>query len=132
MVLSHADVIVEHILKLILMPDNSARNHWEQEIASQLNRVKKLKSSGKYPTSDQLYSWTYEKVSEDIMDLNWLSELVEVIESDYGTAVTNDIRTIRKELDSVCKCYFSLLADKLSQKGMVSNAKVYEILDSLV
>ena len=132
MISSHADVIVEHILKLIIMPEHSAANHWKQEIATQLNRVKKLKSTGKYPTSDQIYSWTYEKVSDDIMDARWLEDLIDVIESDYNTYVSIDINTVMKSLDMICKDYFSWLAKNLSEKGMISNAKAYEILDSLI
>lgn len=132
MISSHADVIVEHILKLIIMPEHSAANHWKQEIATQLNRVKKLKSTGKYPTSDQIYSWTYDKVSDDIMDARWLEDLIDVIESDYNTYVSIDINTVMKSLDSICKDYFSWLAKNLSEKGMISNAMSYETLNSLI
>lgn len=58
---AHTDEIIEHIIKLVLMPDNSARNHWEGEIAGQLKSIDRLKNSKKFPSAKQIYKWTYGK-----------------------------------------------------------------------
>ena len=58
------DVIVEHLIKLILMPNNEAYKHWQSEIAGHLHTIHKLKGKNKYPTFDQLYDWTYNKIYE--------------------------------------------------------------------
>ena len=58
---SHTDEIIEHIIKLVLMPGSSARNHWQGEIAGQLKSIDKLKNTKKFPSAKQIYKWTYGK-----------------------------------------------------------------------
>lgn len=128
----HADVIIEHILKLICMPNHNARNHWFGEIAGQLKRVKRLKSSGKYPSKDLIYEWTYTKSLDDFLDLSWIKQECKVLSSDYNIEITGNPKQISDKLDYVCKSYFAWLADVLSKNGVVSNAEIYSKLEELL
>ena len=56
---SKTSQIIQHLFKLYLMPNSINRNHWQREIANFLSDVSKLNGRNKFPTSKQLYNWTY-------------------------------------------------------------------------
>lgn len=126
------DIIVEHLIKLILMPNNEAYKHWQGEIAGQLHTVHKLKGKNKYPTFDQLYEWTFNYAVEDITDIKRLDTQIRHIEIDYQISTKMNARLLSKELKRVCEEYFIWLCNRLSQDGNVSNTSIYRQLDSIL
>lgn len=130
--LDHTDVIVEHIIKLVLMPDHTARNHWKKEIAMQINSIDTLKGSNKLPSSEQIYKWTYKEVEYNINSIKWMSEAIDEIKYDYNISVGMTPEEVCNAVDKVCSEYFGWLADYLSQSGRVASYKIYNKLDELV
>lgn len=126
------DIIIEHLIKIILMPTNTARKHWEGEIAGQLNRVHKIKGKNKYPNYNQLIEWTYEYAKDDIEDIYWLKNEIDNIELEYNTDVQYSPNSLSLALDSVANQYFTWLCEKLAEYGSVGNAEIYDKLFHLV
>lgn len=124
--------LIEHLLKLYLMPDNSARNHWQGEIYGFIHTVEKLKCSNKYPSSQELFDWTYSKIQDLVTDKSWMTDAVNDICDQYGVEAVDTIDVIMKEFDEICIDYFEWLACNLSTKGRVTNRSVYMKLDSIV
>jgi hypothetical protein len=128
---AHTDEIIEHLFKLILMPDSRDRNHWQGEIAGQLNKIVRLNNSKKFPKAKQIYQWTYGKKQDLVTDRNWLSGMLEDIEFKYNIEVCDSIDNLIYSLDDLCVTYFSWLAENLSESGYVSTPKIYRKLDEL-
>lgn len=123
--------VIEHMLKLYLMPNHSARNHWETEIYTFIHSVEKLKQSKKYPTKEQIYSWTYDKVQDLVTDTSWMTLAIEDICDQYNIQLTISINTVIYELDNLCIIYFSWLSENLSERGRLTNREIYQKLDEL-
>ena len=126
--------IIQHLFKLYLMPDNINRNHWKREIANFLSDVPRLVGNNKFPTSKQLYVWTYNKWWDVITDTNYMKVMVQDILDEYS-----DINEIRKtypqiceEFNSICETYFKWLCEKLSKNGIVARTDIYNKIDELV
>jgi hypothetical protein len=126
------DVILEHLIKLILMPDNETYKHWQGEIAGQLHTVHKLKGKNKYPTYKQLYDWTYIYALDEITDIMRLKMQIKNLEMDYNFNPTMNATQLSNKLNDVCICYFDWLCHELSEKGFVSNTQIYRKLDMLI
>ncbi|MCM1232045.1 MAG: hypothetical protein NC489_18140 [Ruminococcus flavefaciens] len=129
---AHTDEIIEHIIKLIVMPDNSARNHWEGEIAGQINRIERLRNSKKFPKAKQIYDWTYGKKQDLVTDRGWMSVAMRDLADQYGDLEEIAVDDLCDVADYVCRQYFSWLADELSTVGRVATRDIYDKLDSLV
>lgn len=129
---NRVDVIIEHLIKLILLPQNESRKHWEGEIAGQLNRVHKLKNKNKYPTKGQLLDWTYYYAEDDMKDISWLTNEISNIELDYDTKVTIAPQELSIKLNLIAYDYFIWLSNILSIDGSVSNMKIYQKLEEIV
>lgn len=129
---AHTGEVIEHMLKCYLMPDHPAVNHWKSEIANQLNHVDKLKSSKKYPISSQIYNWTYGNNKHMITDLAQFADLVGIICSDYSIELNISYEELADTFDSICKEYFSWLAEKLNKTGTIKNSDIYRKLDELL
>lgn len=129
---AHTDVIIEHLIKIICLPKHSAKSHWMSEVANQLNRVQRLKSSGRYPSKEQLFSWTYETALDDIRDASALSTIISNIEFDYNVTITISAEELSKRLDHICAAYFDWLATKLSENGVAKNQDIYATLNELI
>ena len=125
-------VIIEHMLKLLVMPNNSARNHWQGEIAGQLNRVPALKNSKKFPSRDNLINWTYYDNVDSICDINWVLNELDNIFDEYGIEYKQDVGQLIKQLNDICFNYFSWLSEQLSINGTVRNRDIYQKLDELI
>lgn len=129
---AHTDEIIEHIIKLVLMPGHSARNHWKSEIAAQIKSVKKLDGKNRFPTADQLYAWTYKKDQDLVTDEKWMKVTIEEIEDEYNIEVTDTVNSICVRVDEICQNYFKWLADELSDAGKVTSSRIYQKLDELL
>lgn len=125
-------VITEHIFKLIVMPDHTARNHWESEIAGQLNRITSLKSTKKYPSAKELMTWLYYDYEDDISNIRNISNDLDNISDDYGVYYEGNIYELAKDFKEICFEYFSWLSKELSINGSVRNREIYNKLDELV
>lgn len=123
---------IEHLLKLYLMPDNPARNHWQGEVYGFIHTVEKLKRTNKYPTAQNIYNWTYEKVQDLVTDASWLQIRIEDICDQYNIDTNIPLKPTMHEFDALCVNYFQWLAEMLSKRGSVTNREVYTKLDSLV
>lgn len=124
--------IIEHMLKLYLMPNHSARNHWESEIYAFVHNVEKLKQTKKYPTKEQIYSWTYKKVQDLVNDEDWMAIAIEDICEQYGIKLTVSVNCVMHELDKICIDYFNWLSNNLSERGRATSREVYQKLDELL
>ncbi len=126
------DILVEHILYLIMDKNNSASNHWKQEIYSFIHSVKKLSGKNKFPTSKQIYGWTYDKISDCVTDTDWISVFVEDACDKECFENIYSITDISKRLHSFCTDYFTWLSESLSRIGIVSRQDVIHELDILI
>lgn len=126
------DVIVEHLIKLSVMPNHSARNHWKTEIAGHLSRIKRLDGSNKYPTAQDIYKWTYNKVRDNITDVTYMTEMLYDIATEYNVDIDADPEEVCVSADRVCHEYFTWLSKMLSTTGMVAKQRIYDKLDELV
>lgn len=124
--------IIEHICKLVLMPNHSARNHWKKEIASQLHIIDKLKNTKKYPTQKQLYSWTYVKKKDLLQDNSWMSKMYNHVIKEYHRNPDISLEDFAYASDQICNEYFTWLSDVLSKDGFVDYGDIYDMLDSLL
>lgn len=129
---AHTDEIIEHIIKLVLMPDNSARNHWEGEIAGQLKSIDRLKNSKKFPSAKQIYKWTYGKKQDLVVDAKWMGVSIREIEEIYDVYIDQSVYDICDTVDEVCTNYFQWISIELSTVGKVSTPTIYRKLDELI
>lgn len=129
---NRVDIIIEHLIKCILLPESNAYKHWQGEIAGQLNRVHKIKGKNKYPTYEQLYDWTYHYAQDDITDINWLHNEIQNIEDEYNCTIIYNARKLSQQLDKVCEVYFNWLCSQLARYGSVPNSQIYAVLDNLI
>lgn len=118
---SRADVVIEHLIKIFLYPERQEVSHWKQEVAATLNRVYKLKSDNKYPSKDWILenSWN---VLDDI-----IRDSIVPIEEDYGHSSNDNFYNIYNKIYS----YFDWLSGELSKTDRVSNTRIYDKIDEL-
>lgn len=127
--------VIEHLLKLYLMPNNINRNHWKQEIATFLNFVNKFSHNNKYPTEKQLLNWTYYKWQAEINDTYFMKSWITDLEEDYADLDKNanyDLNKIIKEFDSICDIYFNWLCKELNRLGRINRNEIYKKLDEII
>jgi hypothetical protein len=124
--------IIDHICKIVLMPESNAINHWKQEIANFLFEVDKIKGNNKYPSEKQIMNWTYNKQEDMLTDATKMKrKLIDVIddyEIDYAIEFTVAISII----NDFCKDYFSWISKELAKYGYVNRRMVYEQLNFLI
>ena len=129
--IDNTEPIIEHLLKLYLMPEHSATNHWKQEIANFINKVGNLKGTNKFPKFKQIYDWTYGSYQDVITIPNYLDKMIQTIIYDYDLEISYDIRDVVKDFNKICETYFTWLAKELSSCGVVSKTDIYRELYSL-
>lgn len=126
------DIVVEHILYLILDSNNDCVYHWQTEIYSFISSVKKLTSSNKYPTSKQIYDWTYGKIQDCVLDDKWVDVLVDDVCDKENIENVFNIKDVSNRLNSFCFEYFKWLGEKLSMFGRVTRKDVVDKLTYLM
>lgn len=129
---SHTDEVIEHLLKLYLMPNHSANNHWKKEIASQIYKVDRLKNNKKFPSAKQIYNWTYDKKQDLITDVRWFTKFCNMICKEYSVELEQFPGDFIGDFDSICVSYFKWLAEELSDIGLVTSDEIYQKLDELL
>lgn len=120
---SKSSVVLEHIAKLMMCPNHSDVNHWKQEIFAALSRVPKMKSSNKYPSSNEILKHTWNIWYDSLLDM------VKAIADEYDVKL--DKKTARQIYTSSHE-YLTWLSDNLSLSGYVTRTKVYNELDKLL
>lgn len=126
------DKIIEHLLKLYLMPINSARNHWISEIANFLNKVNRFAGKNKFPNAKQIYAWTYFKWKDLITDSSYLDILVKNICDEYNITANESIEDLSTQFDLICEKYFRWLSIQLSTYGIVERQMIFKKLNELI
>lgn len=129
---SQALVVIDHLLKLVIMPHNDARNHWQGEIAGHLKTVQKLKRTNKPPSEDLLFKWMFTDNGDYISDIRLIRTAVEDCITDYDFEYTGDINFLRNRFIRVCQGYFVWLSQQLSEHQFISSRTIYNKLDELV
>lgn len=129
------DEIVEHLFKLILMPNHNSANHWEKEIYSFLHDVNILKSTHKFPTETQILEWTYYKKKELFDNSTYMTKVIKEYEFEYEQPLHHDINSIeifKDDIKYVALNYFIWLGKQLSESGRVFSYEVYDKLNELL
>lgn len=116
------EVVVDHLIKVFLWPNSQEYNHWKQEVWSNLNRVSKLKTTNRFPTSSQIYNAIWDAVGDMIPELAklWIDEIDE-------SPIAFDF----KNLEYAIHDYLIYLSKELSTNGIITSNKVYSKLDVL-
>lgn len=127
-----ADEVLEHIMKLVLMPDHPARNHWRKEIAMQLCTVHRFKGSNKYPSEQQIFDWTYGAWADELHDPGWMHNMMRRICKDYAVDSPYTLKEFSVKVNSLCKRYFAFVAQHLSNGRAIPAATIYAFLDEIM
>ena len=127
-------VIIIHLIKCLLMSNNSAYEHWKSEIVHFIYDVPKLKGTNKYPTEKQIYKWTYGKRADKVLDPTTMKYEFEGLEEKYNIKILEDYNKLANIIDEMCKGYFSMLAKTLSMFGSIPNKEkeLYNYIDDFV
>ena len=129
---SSTNNIIKHLFKLYCMPDSVNRKHWITEVANFLDSVKKLSGKNKFPNSNQIYEWTYDKWEDLITDVRCISGMIETIEFEYNIVIDKDYNFISNEFNDICKNYFMWISNELSQKGIIGHRTIYYKINELL
>lgn len=124
--------IINHICKIVLMPDADIVNHWKQEIANFLNEVDKLKGNNKYPSEKQIMKWTYNKQEDMLTDTVKMNRKLMDIVDEYGIKYNIEYNASIALINNFCKEYFSWISTELSTYGYVNRKLIYDKLDMLI
>lgn len=123
---------VQHIIYLVLDPDNVNKNHWMSEIHAFIHDIGRLKSGKKFPKADFIYEYTYGVMRDMILDDHWFSVTVEDICDDENIEFPEDTEQTQKKVDAVCESYFRWLSAELSSNGVISKQDCRNKLAELI
>lgn len=124
--------LIIHMLCIILAPHSSCVSHWIDEIHGFISDVDKLKTTKRYPSSKQIYKWSYGKKQDLVTDENWLIRKIrDVTKKEH---ITTDLTTleIMGLLDDACIQYFTWLSLELSKYGTVANDDVHAEIQNIL
>lgn len=124
--------IINHICKIVLMPDADIVNHWKQEIANFLNEIDKLKGNNKYPSEKQILNWTYGKQEDVLTDTVKMNRKLMDIVDEYNIKYDIEYNAAIALINNFCKEYFSWISTELSTYGYVNRKLIYDKLDMLI
>jgi len=108
--------ITEHVIKIILIPDSEAVEHWKGELHAWLRRLQNitLKPRSKRPPKKMYYAWLYTDPAIN------LRNIVIDLKREYP-----DLRMKNLNLDSMVQYIIAALS-----KDLAENQYNYERLDS--
>lgn len=129
--IDNTEPVIEHLLKLYLMPEHTSVNHWKQEIATFINKVGNLKGTNKFPKFKQIYDWTYGSYQDVITNPNYLDKMIKTIIYDYDLEIDYYIEEVVENFNRICETYFTWLARELSEWGVISKIDIYKTLDMI-
>lgn len=132
---SQLDVCIEHMLYLLMFPTSTYTYHWEHEVYSFFSRSPKLKGTNKFPTKQQIISWTIEKREDVITDKKYMEVLIQTCCEEESYSNIYDVESVIAKFDSIFVTYFEWLAEQLSTIGIVSpentRTKLRELYDAV-
>lgn len=130
--INHVDQIEENFLKLLIAPKALTRNHWQGEIASQINRIRKSKGKSKIPKADDIFKWIYTEQLPELTDKRRFKRMVDDICDIENFDCPGDIDNLQNQHIQKLKQYYKWLASELSIDGYVERRKIFNMLDELL
>ena len=129
-----APVVIEHLILIMLYPENNELNHWKGEIKGNSSKYYKLKQSNKYPTYDDLSGDYLQTIYETVDD-----QLVYYIDEAYRKESENlpkyiSIKNIKLDkMKELIKTYFTTICKNIDKNtGIVDSNLIYKLLDDII
>lgn len=130
---NHTAQIEENFVKLLIAPNATTRNHWEGEIASQINRVRKLTGSHKLPASKDIFKWIYTDQLPELRDMRYFKSMVASICDVENFEYPDDIKYLHDSVLELLEQYYKWLSEELIKRnGFVPRIVIFEKLDELL
>ena len=111
--LSRLNTLLNHFVKCVVFPNNSAKKKWISEIANYLDEIKiKIYPNKKYPTSQEYKKILYDSWSDNETKLLNIQSLI----FDEYENLTNseDVRKLGfEELQNKAKLFFEFVCEEL-------------------
>lgn len=130
--MSKTPMIIEHLEKLILSPNNPARNHWISEIHAFIHTIDISKSTKKFPSANFIFESTFGCLEDKYRMLSYVSTEIRDICEIENIKIPKDMKKYQKEILSVCFTYFSWLAESLSKDGRIVRSDVKMLIDKMI
>lgn len=115
---------IEHLVKLAILDSPQNVNHWRQEVYASMHELPKLKSTGKYPTSDWIYQQIWDYYGDDLAKYFDIA-----IKEELGVNLKANV-TADKIVEPLSE-YISWLSTNLSNQGKIDRESSYTKLKSL-
>ena len=129
-----APIVIEHLILIMLYPNNYELNHWKGEIKGNSSRYYKLKHNNKYPTFKDLSKEYLQTIYETVDD-----QLVYYIQEAYRKESNNiDQLILVKEINidkikDLIKRYFTTICQNINKdNGLVDNSLIDSLLDNII
>ena len=128
-----APIVIEHLILIMLYPNNNEINHWKGEIKGNSSRYYKLKHNNKYPTYKDLSGNYLQTIYETVDDQ--LLYYIEEIYRKESKALSKLIPFNQIKLDKMkelIKLYFNTVCQNINSKnGLVDSSLIYNTLDNI-
>ena len=115
--------ILQHLIKLLIFPQNPNESHWKREVMSFLYDVDKLKGKNRWPSS----KFIFKALTTHLDNIQAHVDYVKDTESEY-----DPVELPTNILISAVSEYFQWIADKLSTYGGVRAADIYNKIDEII
>lgn len=127
-------VIIQHLILIMLFPDNQEINHWKGEIKGNTFKYRKMKHNKKYPTYDDLKTDYLQTVYEEVDD-QLEADISEAYRKedkylDYYVPIDDINLTLMRNL---IKSYFEFVCKNINpNNGTVDENLIYNKLDNII
>ena len=118
---SKTPIVIDHLIKVFLHPKVQEQNHWKVEISSTLNSVPMLKINKKRPSTEFIYSNTFDAWKETIKDR--IDSITEDMK-EYPISYTID------DIYHAIEDYFLWISSKLAS-GVLRPSEIYNEIENL-
>lgn len=129
-----APTVIEHLILIMLYPENNELNHWKGEIKGNSSKYYKLKHNNKYPTYDDLSGDYLQTIYETVDD-----QLAYYIDEAYRKESKNlpkyiSIKNIKLDkMKELIKTYFTTICKNIDKNtGIVDSNLIYKLLDDII
>ncbi|WP_301003261.1 hypothetical protein [uncultured Duncaniella sp.] len=118
----HGRKAVDHLAKVYLYPDHTARNHWKEEVLAHFSSVSTLKGTNRFPKLKDIYYNGCEG------HLDTLSKTVRVFRKEYGEPTRKcKLQTLQMAVQD----YFWWASKELNKSGRLIGSEAYQMMDSV-